>query len=155
MFSLFQKPISSVAPTSIHHSGILSNVYQTSSIKVQPVEPQTLTTTKNSAISYSSPSNVQSSQTSQLLMLSPPQSSSTPQNSNTPEVDKSPKPALPPKPAIKPPPRQTQIVNEENMPPPLPVTDPPDEKPSTTKTNSVTKPGMMILTLTVILLCQY
>ncbi|EFA01529.1 hypothetical protein TcasGA2_TC007089 [Tribolium castaneum] len=108
----YQKPISSVAPTSVHHSGILSNIYQTSSIKVQPVEPQTITSTK---------------QVQSPLVLSPPQSASTPLN-NTPEVslDKSPKPALPPKPAIKPPPRQTQSLNEPE-PPPLPQTEPPDD----------------------------
>ncbi|XP_044255145.1 apoptosis-stimulating of p53 protein 1 isoform X2 [Tribolium madens] len=48
------KPISSVAPTSVHHSSIPSNIYQTSSIKVQPVEPQT-------------------------QVLSPPQATSTPE----------------------------------------------------------------------------
>ncbi|CAH1369977.1 unnamed protein product [Tenebrio molitor] len=104
---MYQKPISSVAPTSVHHSGILSNIYQTSSIKVQPVEPQTV--------------NKQ--------VQSPPQSTSTPLN-GTPEVsaDKSPKPALPPKPAIKPPPRQTQNLGESDPPPPPPPqTEPPDD----------------------------
>ncbi|RZB39066.1 apoptosis-stimulating of p53 protein 1, partial [Asbolus verrucosus] len=122
----YQKPISSVAPTSVHHSGILSNIYQTSSIKVQPVEPQTIT---------SSSKQVQSP-----LVLSPPQSTSTPLNS-TPEVslDKSPKPALPPKPAIKPPPRQTQTVGEtEPPPPPLPLSEPPDD---CTKPKSGTQPN--------------
>lgn len=52
----------------------------------------------------------------------------------TPEVvDKTPKPALPPKPAIKPPPRQTQAVAEENAPPPLPLTEPPDDKNGASK----------------------
>ncbi|KAJ8938810.1 hypothetical protein NQ318_004085 [Aromia moschata] len=119
----YQKPISSVAPTSIHHSGILSNVYQTSSIKVQPVEPQTLTSKNLTSVAFSAQSQVQSPQS---LILSPPQSSSTPLS--TPEVaDKTPKPALPPKPAIKPPPRQTQAVNDESVPPPLPLTEPPDD----------------------------
>lgn len=129
----FQKPISSVAPTSIHHTGILSNVYQTSSIKVQPVEPQTLTTSKNlTSISYNSQQQVQSPQTS---ILSPPQSSSTPLT-GTPEVmDKTPKPALPPKPAIKPPPRQTQVLSEESVPPPLPLTEPPDDNKNAASKN--------------------
>ncbi|XP_018576232.1 apoptosis-stimulating of p53 protein 1 [Anoplophora glabripennis] len=121
----YQKPISSVAPTSIHHTGILSNVYQTSSIKVQPVEPQTLTTSKNlTSISYNSQQQVQSPQTS---ILSPPQSSSTPLTGTPDVADKTPKPALPPKPAIKPPPRQTQVLNEESVPPPLPLSEPPDD----------------------------
>ncbi|KAJ3657656.1 hypothetical protein Zmor_009443 [Zophobas morio] len=113
----YQKPISSVAPTSVHHSGILSNIYQTSSIKVQPVEPQTISGTGK--------------QVQSPLVLSPPQSTSTPLNS-TPEVslDKNPKPALPPKPAIKPPPRQTQTVGESDpQPPPLPQTEPPPDDP--------------------------
>ncbi|XP_060530795.1 apoptosis-stimulating of p53 protein 2 isoform X2 [Cylas formicarius] len=133
----YQKPISSVAPTSIHHTGIPSTVYQTSSIKVQPVEPQTISvSTKIAApVSYSSPiSNVQSLQNS---TLSPPQSASTPLSSS--EIDKSPKPALPPKPAIKPPPRQTQLINEESLkPPPLPLCDPPDEN-----VDAITKPPMV------------
>lgn len=123
-----------MAPTSIHHTGILSNVYQTSSIKVQPVEPQTTVSTKQ----VPSPLNNRSNNTSGVsLLLSPPQSTSTPYNT-TPEVsiEKIPKPALPPKPAIKPPPRQTQHIPhiiEENaaQPPPLPASDPPEEiKPS-------------------------
>ncbi|KAJ8932345.1 hypothetical protein NQ314_014710 [Rhamnusium bicolor] len=123
VITTYQKPISSVAPTSIHHTGILSNVYQTSSIKVQPVEPQTLTSKNLTSVSYSSQHQLQSPQS---LILSPPQSTSTP--TSTPEVaDKTPKPALPPKPAIKPPPRQTQVVNEECVPPPLPLTEPPDD----------------------------
>lgn len=123
----------------------MSNVYQTSSIKVQPVEPQTLTTSKNlPAISFSSPSNVQSPQSAQALILSPPISTSSPQHNNTSEVDKSPKPALPPKPAIKPPPRQTQVVNEENSPPPLPATDPPDDKAISSKLSAIPKPGNLI-----------
>ncbi|XP_072391939.1 apoptosis-stimulating of p53 protein 2 isoform X1 [Diabrotica undecimpunctata] len=121
----YQKPISSVAPTSVHHTSLLSNVYQTNSIKVQPVEPQTIsisnTSTSSSTYNHTSTSNnlVQSSPS---LVLSPPQSSSTPL-SNTPEIaSKVPKPALPPKPAIKPPPRQTQGLNEDNtivVPPPV------------------------------------
>lgn len=105
--------MSSVAPTSVHHSALLSNVYQTSSIKVQPVEPQTV---GNKQV-----------QSPQSLILSPPQCTSTPLN-GTPEVclDKSPKPALPPKPAIKPPPRQTQSINETD-PPPIPSSEPPDD----------------------------
>lgn len=76
-----QKPISSVAPTSIHHTSIPSTVYQTSSIKVQPVEPQTITTTTKTPSSISHSSQVQSPQGP---VLSPPQSSSTPMS--TPEV---------------------------------------------------------------------
>lgn len=121
IFVYFQKPISSVAPTSIQHVGIISNVYQTNSIKVQPVEPQTLSSSKNLSPTYKSPSNVQSSLGSQNNILSPSQ------HRSSPETDKSPKPALPPKPSIKPPPRQTQAVSEEIVPPPLPSTEPPDE----------------------------
>lgn len=122
----FQKPISSVAPTSIHHSGILSNVYQTSSIKVQPVEPQTISNTNKNITPVSYSNQVQSPQS---IILSPPQSTSTPLSTPEVSIDKTPKPALPPKPAIKPPPRQTQISNEQdvNQPPPLPLTEPPDE----------------------------
>ncbi|KAL1506716.1 hypothetical protein ABEB36_006027 [Hypothenemus hampei] len=122
----YQKPISSVAPTSIHHSSIPSTVYQTSSIKVQPVEPQTITT--NAKVSnFVQSSQVQSPQSS---LLSPPQSSSTPLNSSEVSQDSTPKPALPPKPAIKPPPRQTQIFHEESnlRPPPLPLSEPPEDK---------------------------
>ncbi|KAG5885822.1 hypothetical protein JTB14_001834 [Gonioctena quinquepunctata] len=139
--STYQKPISSVAPTSIHHSGVLSNVYQTSSIKVQPVEPQTITTSKilTTISNHISQNQIQSPQS---LPLSPPQSSSTPLT-NTPEVaDKSPKPALPPKPAIKPPPRQTQVLNEETAPPPLPLSDPPDDKSVVNRTSSSHKQGL-------------
>ncbi|ERL93375.1 hypothetical protein D910_10667 [Dendroctonus ponderosae] len=146
------KPISSVAPTSIHHSNIPSTVYQTSSIKVQPVEPQTITTTTKPPSSvYQGNQTLPSPQGS---VLSPPQSTSTPLS--TPEVteelstpkpdpicshshillqvshDSTPKPALPPKPAIKPPPRQTQIFTEDpaTRPPPLPLTEPPEDKSS-------------------------
>lgn len=78
---------------------------------------------------------------SQPTVLPPQQTCSTPQNNNSPEIDKSPKPALPPKPAIKPPPRQTQVVNEETVPPPLPATEPPDDKTISGKTNPETKQG--------------
>ncbi|XP_017768296.1 PREDICTED: apoptosis-stimulating of p53 protein 1 isoform X2 [Nicrophorus vespilloides] len=129
--TMYQKPISSVAPTSVHHSGKLSNIYQTSSIKVQPVEPQTiLSTTKQTPLN-----------SSHIPLLSPPQSTSTPvatpDNSSS---DKTPKPALPPKPAIKPPPRQTQQPFEDNqVPPPLPLTEPPEEKPSATLSLALSK----------------
>ncbi|XP_053608582.1 apoptosis-stimulating of p53 protein 1 isoform X8 [Plodia interpunctella] len=56
----------------------------------------------------SSGSNFSGQNTSQSILLSPPQSASTPLS--TPDVsgtDKSPKPALPPKPTIKTPPRQS------------------------------------------------
>ncbi|CAG9762568.1 unnamed protein product [Ceutorhynchus assimilis] len=125
---IHQKPISSVAPTSIHHTSIPSTVYQTSSIKVQPVEPQTITTTKTPTSVFQS-NHVQSPLGN---ALSPPQSSSTPMSTPEVSLDSTPKPALPPKPAIKPPPRQTQIFNEEHLsrPPPLPLSDPPEEKSS-------------------------
>ncbi|XP_066244957.1 apoptosis-stimulating of p53 protein 2 isoform X1 [Euwallacea similis] len=119
----YQKPISSVAPTSIQHSSIPSTVYQTSSIKVQPVEPQSTTKAP-----FLHGSQVQSPPGT---LLSPPQSSSTPIGTPEASHDSTPKPALPPKPAIKPPPRQTQIFNEEPArPPPLPLTEPPEEKVS-------------------------
>lgn len=87
------RPISSVAPTSVAKHPASNTIYQTSSTKIQPVQPQ-------------------------QLALSPPGATSTPLG--TPEmppnsskilqdnVDKpsTPKPALPPKPSIKPPPRQ-------------------------------------------------
>lgn len=125
---MLQKPISSVAPTSVQHSSKLSNVYQTSSIKVQPVEPQTISTSNKQLVVTSSSQN-QWVQSPQQLVLSPPQSTSTP-TTGTPEtsVDKLPKPALPPKPAIKTPPRQSQIINDADFqPPPLPLTEPPDD----------------------------
>nr|CAH7760907.1 unnamed protein product [Callosobruchus chinensis] len=139
----YHKPISSVAPTSIQHSGMPSAVYQTSSIKVQPVEPQTLppATAPKGVL----PSSVVQSPPQTGVPLSPPQSTSTPLNSTpvtggtSPEgPEKSPKPALPPKPAIKPPPRQTQILSEECPPPPLPLTDPPDDKNAAALKNSAT-----------------
>ncbi|XP_056631543.1 cortactin-binding protein 2 isoform X1 [Diorhabda sublineata] len=119
----YQKPISSVAPTSVHHTNIISNFYQTNSIKVQPVEPQTIsgssTATTTTNCLNTSNNLIQSSNS---LVLSPPQSSSTPLNSTPEAANKTPKPALPPKPAIKPPPRQTQLLNEENgVGVPLPV----------------------------------
>lgn len=117
-----QKPINSIAPTTVQHSVKLSNVYQTSSTKVQPVEPQTISPGHK-------PSTLQQNQwpSPQSLALSPPQSTSTPA-SGTPETsEKSPKPALPPKPTIKPPPRQTQTGGEQDHPPPLPLTEPPDD----------------------------
>ncbi|CAH1159137.1 unnamed protein product [Phyllotreta striolata] len=132
MIPTYQKPISSVAPTSVQHTSLLSNVYQTSSIKVQPVEPQTIiaSSTINNSIStihYTSPANYNNSfvtttaghsvQSSSPLVLTSPTSTSTPL-SNTPEIAKSPKPALPPKPSIKPPPRQTQSINDETGIPP-------------------------------------
>lgn len=78
-----QKPVSSVAPTNKP-----STIYQTSSTKILPVQPQIL-------------------QSSPQLTLSPPQSQSTPLGTLEIDNNKTPKPALPPKPAIKPPPRQT------------------------------------------------
>ncbi|XP_030761006.1 apoptosis-stimulating of p53 protein 1 isoform X2 [Sitophilus oryzae] len=125
----YQKPISSVAPTSIHHTSIPSTVYQTSSIKVQPVEPQTIAATTKTPTALSYGTQVQSPPGA---VLSPPQSSSTPLGTPEVSIDTTPKPALPPKPAIKPPPRQTQMVSEETSlrPPPLPLSEPPEEKSS-------------------------
>ncbi|XP_013172934.1 PREDICTED: apoptosis-stimulating of p53 protein 1 isoform X3 [Papilio xuthus] len=130
----FGKPVSSVAPTSVQvSSGKPSPIYQTSSTKIQPVQPQIVQTqsitvpnhvasnmvtsqpqiVRNTAsgLSGSSAANLSgqnASASSQSLLLSPPQSASTPLA--TPDVsgaDKSPKPALPPKPTIKTPPRQS------------------------------------------------
>ncbi|XP_053608578.1 apoptosis-stimulating of p53 protein 1 isoform X4 [Plodia interpunctella] len=128
----FGKPVSSVAPTTVQvSSGKPSPIYQTSSTKIQPVQPQTVQTqsitapstnhvASNMATSQpqiirntasglsSSGSNFSGQNTSQSILLSPPQSASTPLS--TPDVsgtDKSPKPALPPKPTIKTPPRQS------------------------------------------------
>ncbi|KRT79381.1 Ankyrin repeat-containing protein, partial [Oryctes borbonicus] len=118
----YQKPISSVAPTSVHNNGKISNIYQTASIKVQPVEPQTVFSA-HKQVTPTQP-NVGSPQS---LALSSPQSTSTPLNTPETSVDKT-KPALPPKPAIKPPPRQTQIIPDDiSQPPPLPTTEPPSE----------------------------
>lgn len=145
VFFSLQKPVSSVAPTSVHHTGKLSNVYQTSSIKVQPVEPQTLTTSHKQLTATTSQS--QWNQSPQSLVLSPPQSSSTPAGTPETAAEKAPKPALPPKPAIKPPPRQTQIVHEVDVPPPpLPLTEPPEDttkpvKPSQNKQSGIFKPN--------------
>lgn len=97
-----QKPVSSVAPTSVQHQKP-SPIYQTSSTKIHPVQPQTLSSTPQGILRELRGE------------LSPPQSTSTPVS--TPEglhenrqcVGK---PALPPKPALPvkptPPPRQTQ-----------------------------------------------
>lgn len=147
MFVFLQKPISSVAPTSIHHSGILSNVYQTSSIKVQPVEPQTISSTNKNIQPVSYCNQVQSPQS---IILSPPQSTSTPLSTPEVSIDKTPKPALPPKPAIKPPPRQTQIFSDQEaaisgQPPPLPLTEPPDEGSKTSPTLQKTFPVQTLI----------
>ncbi|KAK4886337.1 hypothetical protein RN001_002608 [Aquatica leii] len=119
----YQKPISSVAPTSVQHSAKLSTIYQTSSIKVQPVEPQTISNTQKHLLAPPN-STIQSPQS---IVLSPPQANSTP--IGTPETisDKI-RPALPPKPAIKPPPRQTQANCDPDQAPPL-FDSPDDGKP--------------------------
>ncbi|XP_048483212.1 apoptosis-stimulating of p53 protein 1 isoform X3 [Plutella xylostella] len=129
----FGKPVSSVAPTTVQvSSGRPSPIYQTSSTKIQPVQPQTVQTSVQNSSNVINPvaSNPVVSQpqivrntasglsssasafgqnaSSQSILLSPPQSASTPLS--TPDVsgtDKSPKPALPPKPTIKTPPRQS------------------------------------------------
>ncbi|XP_026330904.1 apoptosis-stimulating of p53 protein 1 isoform X3 [Hyposmocoma kahamanoa] len=75
----------------------------------------------------SSGSNFSGQNTSQSLVLSPPQSASTPLS--TPDIsstDKSPKPALPPKPTIKTPPRQSvnnDAGNQSGDIPIIPVSD--------------------------------
>ncbi|KAF5281999.1 hypothetical protein FQA39_LY00523 [Lamprigera yunnana] len=116
----YQKPVSSVAPTSVQHSGKLSNIYQTSSIKVQPVEPQTISNNQKHI-----PALPSSTQSPQSLPLSPPQANSTPIGTPENGSDKV-RPALPPKPAIKPPPRQTQVSLDSEQPP-SPPSDPQDE----------------------------
>ncbi|KAK7865306.1 hypothetical protein R5R35_007391 [Gryllus longicercus] len=105
-----QKPVSSVAPTSVQHQKP-SPIYQTSSTKIQPVQPQTLSSTPQGILR------------DLRGELSPPQSTSTPVG--TPDLPLPPsatgheapagglgKPALPPKPTVPakptPPPRQTQ-----------------------------------------------
>lgn len=121
-----------MAPTSIHHTGIVSNVYQTTSIKVQAVEPQTLSSCNDllSPSSYKNSSNVDLPLCSQNNVASPLE------HRSSPETDKSPKPALPPKPAIKPPPRQSQVINGEMVPPPLPSTEPPDDNTMVIKSDA-------------------
>ncbi|CAG9788042.1 unnamed protein product [Diatraea saccharalis] len=136
----FGKPVSSVAPTSIQVSSAKpSPIYQTSSTKIQPVQPQTVQT-QSITVSSSNHvvSNVVTSQpqiirntasglssstgstfngqnaSQQSILLSPPQSASTPLSTPDVSTDKSPKPALPPKPTIKTPPRQT-VNNETNF----------------------------------------
>nr|CAD7431209.1 unnamed protein product [Timema monikensis] len=152
-----QKPVSSVAPTTVHHQKP-SPIYQTSSTKIHPVQPHILSSTPQGILK------------DLRGELSPPQSSSTPLNtpeSYTSQESRVGKPALPPKPAVPvkptPPPRQTQHGSEENRlghsypdpysqhlskpgshqqvlfsgssipnsehedPPPLPASDPPDE----------------------------
>lgn len=100
----FQKPVSSVAPTSVQVTGGKpSPIYQTSSTKIQPVQPQTvsqsLLNNQNQYPKNNQNTNGYQSTSSQSLLMSPPQSSSTPMS--TPDVsDKNvPKPALPPKPS--------------------------------------------------------
>nr|CAD7403992.1 unnamed protein product [Timema cristinae] len=152
-----QKPVSSVAPTTVQHQKP-SPIYQTSSTKIHPVQPHILSSTPQGILK------------DLRGELSPPQSSSTPLNtpeSYTSQESRVGKPALPPKPAVPvkptPPPRQTQHGSEENRlghsypdpysqhlskpgshqqvlfsgssipssehedPPPLPASDPPDE----------------------------
>lgn len=102
-------------------------------MKVQPVEPQTITQKQ-----LPQPSTTQATFNSpQSIVLSSPQSTSTPLGTPETSVDKTPKPALPPKPAIKPPPRQTQLINENDreQPPPVPLSEPPDDSNKGSPTN--------------------
>ncbi|KAJ0176141.1 hypothetical protein K1T71_008315 [Dendrolimus kikuchii] len=150
----FGKPVSSVAPTSVQvGSGKPSPIYQTSSTKIQPVQPQTVQTQTITSSANHVASNVVTSQpqivrntasglststassnfngqnaSSQSILLSPPQSASTPLSTPDVSTDKSPKPALPPKPSIKTPPRQS-VNNEtgfnqpDNQMPTIPLPD--------------------------------
>ncbi|KAK3911368.1 Apoptosis-stimulating of p53 protein 2, partial [Frankliniella fusca] len=94
-----QKPVSSVAP--VQHPKP-SPIYQTSSTKIHPIQPQVLSSTPQGVLKERKGD------------ISPPQSSSTPLG--TPDVSSDRgtigKPALPPKPAVPikptPPPRQSQ-----------------------------------------------
>ena len=98
-----QKPVSSTAPTSVQHQKP-SPIYQTSSTKIHPIQPQVLSSTPQGVLK------------DMKGEMSPPQSSSTPLS--TPDVSSDRgtvgKPALPPKPAVPakptPPPRQTQHI---------------------------------------------
>nr|XP_018895668.1 PREDICTED: apoptosis-stimulating of p53 protein 1 isoform X2 [Bemisia tabaci] len=91
-----QKPVSTVIPTSIQQ--MTSPIYQTSSTKVHPVQPQTLSSTPQGIL--------------RDLKLGSPQNSSTPNSTpdsvhNKPALP--PKPALPGKPTPPPPPRQSAL----------------------------------------------
>lgn len=96
-----QKPVSSVAPTSVQVSnGKPSSIYQTSSTKIDPVQPQTVETQSVlSNMVASQPQMVRSPASG--MPLSPPQGASTPLDASAAAADKSPKPALPPKPTVK------------------------------------------------------
>ncbi|KAI5638175.1 ankyrin repeats (many copies) domain-containing protein [Phthorimaea operculella] len=165
----FGKPVSSVAPTSVQvSSGKPSPIYQTSSTKIQPVQPQTVQTqsvpnhvasnvtsqpqiVRNTASGLSSSGSTFGGQnTSQSILLSPPQSASTPLS--TPDVsgtDKSPKPALPPKPTIKTPPRQSANTdagfNQSDTIPTIPVPDSNEGEPQQKETSNGTSSNEMII----------
>ncbi|XP_068085698.1 apoptosis-stimulating of p53 protein 1 [Anabrus simplex] len=103
-----QKPVSSVAPTSVQHQKP-SPIYQTSSTKIHPVQPQTLSSTPQGILR------------DLRGELSPPQGTSTPLGTpETSQSDSRTKPALPPKPALPvkptPPPRQTQHFASVEIP---------------------------------------
>ncbi|XP_028167429.1 apoptosis-stimulating of p53 protein 1-like [Ostrinia furnacalis] len=149
----FGKPVSSVAPTSVQVSGKPSPIYQTSSTKIQPVQPQTVQTQsvtshvasnaapsqpqmiRNTASGLSASAGFGSNASAQSLLLSPPQGASTPLATPDTSTDKSPKPALPPKPTIKTPPRQSANndagfnQNTDSTLPTIPIPDSSSEEP--------------------------
>uniref|UniRef100_A0A0K8TGI8 SH3 domain-containing protein n=2 Tax=Lygus hesperus TaxID=30085 RepID=A0A0K8TGI8_LYGHE len=136
---VLQKPVNTVSPTPLPH---LSNIYQTSSTKIHPVQPQT----------------VNSSQQSQV---------SVKEESETSKPALPPKPAMPVKPTPPPPPRQShnsvEVTTAElpetgltvlraqpqptsnslanklltDEPPPLPTTDPPPDDPAAKRTTDL------------------
>ncbi|XP_052126750.1 apoptosis-stimulating of p53 protein 1 [Frankliniella occidentalis] len=118
-----QKPVSSIAPTSVQHQKP-SPIYQTSSTKIHPIQPQVLSSTPQGVLKERKGD------------ISPPQSTSTPLS--TPDVTSDRgtigKPALPPKPAVPikptPPPRQTQHVPPYMESSPGWLTDPRSTNPS-------------------------
>ncbi|XP_046663876.1 apoptosis-stimulating of p53 protein 1 isoform X3 [Homalodisca vitripennis] len=94
--SSHQKPVSSVAPTSVQ---LPSPIYQTSSTKIHPVQPQTLSST---------PQGILRDQKEELPL--PPAQGEPPDSPLKPALP--PKPALPVKPTPPPPPRQAHWAGE-------------------------------------------
>lgn len=117
------RPISSVAPNTVAKHPTSNTIYQTSSTKIQPVQPQQLALSPPGATS-----------TPLGTPEMPPNVGKIPQENNNVDKPSTPKPALPPKPSIKPPPRQTtpsgpqsttgeeesSSGSTEEMPPPTP-----------------------------------
>ncbi|XP_054260694.1 apoptosis-stimulating of p53 protein 2-like isoform X3 [Macrosteles quadrilineatus] len=102
--SSHQKPVSSVGPNTVQ---LPSPIYQTSSTKIHPVQPQTLSST---------PQGILRDQKEELPLSQPSEPPDSPLKPALP-----PKPALPVKPTPPPPPRQAHWAGEEEDKRPRPV----------------------------------